>query len=544
MGIGKFIKTLNMTMIEMCLQSPAVFLFFRLIEREMAKKLAGKLEEDSILYSGKLIQFDVPKTIKILPIDFSKKHSMYEDEIDDLSKWLQDGEDIEDYFQKQIDFLLETKGQVVKRIVSISEDFTKNIIKIADDNKITFQSVVNIYSIMAIDHNLKGEARLDFFLNNIYPIMIPTNIPVADREQFVFNIADNIYNLLTESLWVIAIIDCLNYLYVKVAVEQSKDLQKIKKFLLLSSCFKHTDQLIFQLNSAEEVKSYVAEFYPVSEFFVQHFFNFIYHKLYFISKKLEGYTRLPIKFTEDYQSPHYVEGSKNSGGYEIDDAEKVDDPKHANNKNIKPKKARLTENYREKEIETFLHKVFYDSLSKKLKKGIVMTYGLSGDPKKLIKYMMRVFFNAGYESRNEYYAEKIKSETGISSKTIKRYEKGIINGKIKIQRPEIVDQFFKIHDLSLSEIDIIKENKILSQKHQKEGYLNQKQLIKLLQSDDVFPRLESKGISLKKCGATKLKRILKQLQEDNSIPYGKEKSAVYYKEADFITIAQAVANAK
>jgi hypothetical protein len=561
----KIIDALNQTMLLMCGHSSFAFFFFQLLHREITNRVQDEMRIDlgKKQYYGELVNHKIPsKKIKSLSWNTNQAAFMVQKDMEDLSNWVQNGKDIESYFKERSIFYEKEKELIIKRIVALSVDFTDNLSSIANRNKIPLDSIANIFLTITADDNLNDQNDKVLFLNLCSDFSIPKHISEDNRDEFISDIARQIYNLLVESLWVIVILDHIELINIFSFAKGTPQIDKIKSFLEKRMCFICNENIIKRISSRKDVSIYLSKNYAPSIFFLPKFSEFLFNKLYQVSRRLVGLKDKPLSFAKDYetkthrkmstqqieQSMEFVEGfiDEIKNDSTIHELEHIpyDASDYATlykyDKQTDFRKKQVPEDqqkFKQTEIESFANEIFIESLGKKISKGMIMKYKLNGNPEKLIKYIVSIIYNAANATIGEYYNQKVREKVGVSSKTLKRWEKDIKNGKINIGQVNRLGANDHIQELSLTELDAIKDQKEKNQKHQKSEHLNQTQLIKTLRNDQMLQSLNKNGVPLKKIGTTGLKKIIKQLEKDGTIRSTKEKTAVFYRIEDLKDIA-------
>lgn len=624
----KIFDELNQTMYLMCQQSPFAFFYFQLVHRKITSRVQVemKMALDGKQHYGKLISHQTPlQKIKYLPWNSTQATSMIQDEMNGLVDWLRAGKDIKSYFQEQSVYYEKEKELIIERLISLSDDFVDNLARIAEKYEIPIDSIGNIFLTITADDNLRDPDAKLFFLSLYSDISVPRHIAEDKRDEFISGIADQVYNLLVESFWVIIIIDHIEFLKILSFIKDAREIDKIKSFIEKRTCFIFNENIVKSISCREDIAVYLSKNYASSNFFLPRFTKFLFEMLNQVSQKYIARKDEPLSFEKEYEPKtdgriskqeldqskdkvfdsifgddtfNYYMSKHKTGGLDLKESykNKIDDneilqviaekqkdingldedekerarkelievffdikedtpgngpvnitydatdymiPYQVNEqtdfgKNQIPDDQRK---FTQTEIKSFAVEIFFESLGKKISRGMIMNYDLTGNPEKLIKYIVSIIYNAAKDTSGKYYNQKVREMLGVSSKTLKRYEKDIKNGKLKIGQGSRLGANDHMQDLSLTELDVIKDQKEKNQKHQKAGHLNQTQLIKMLRNDQVIQSLNKDGISLKKMGTTRLKKMIRQLEKDGAIRANKEKTAVFYRREDFKNIA-------
>ena len=169
-----------------------------------------------------------------------------------------------------------------------------------------------------------------------------------------------------------------------------------------------------------------------------------------------------------------------------------------------------------------------------------MTYKLNGDPYHLLSYTKSIFYKSALTEINKMQNVYSHSELGISYKTAKQYIKDINQGKIHIGH-DIIEKL-SVYDLTPDIVQIVSSHNKQNQKHEKTGFISQRDLLSKLQNEVFLAGLRKKGHPLKKYGETTLKKALQKLKQDKKIIYTKEKNAMYYRQTDVPGIVDELTN--
>jgi len=86
-----------------------------------------------------------------------------------------------------------------------------------------------------------------------------------------------------------------------------------------------------------------------------------------------------------------------------------------------------------------------------------------------------------------------------------------------------------------------RKQKLLNQKHKREGFITQRDLINFLRNDNFIERFNDQGIMLKKQAERIIRKKLEKLRAARKIPYEKNPHSIHYKESDILQIARELA---
>ena len=556
------------------------------ISREFGIQLAQIQSESAVSDETKepvdLVEHPFPlsnKKIQFLPMFMDADDPVYKTDMDELTSWVSKNRDPAAFFKMTKDYYSKKKSWVVQKILSLSEDFVKELMKISQEKGIPLPSLHNMYILMTgINDFFQSEenfASLPMFLH--YPV--PASVSPDQRDNRIITVWNRIYNLLVECYWVLLVVGMVDMLNI-AGNYQEEGLEEARNYLMHSVIYSKLEKQVLLIKNADDLRGYIQKEFSVFETFFPDFSEFVLRAVIPIIEKRERILSYPvtqITFTsiEVYEGELMEEKSfydpeaemieyltkkevlEKFGG-KIKSKTKLGDSASVH-ESLKQEDGRDSDTPGREEIilderdqEEFSNKtpllsesnVMEDFEEKMEATGLLKTYRLSGSPDKMIHYLFKIISNVSLTINDKIYSQKLKEFYGISSVSWRRWLRLIKEGKIQLpSHPDRPSGVRSINDLFEDEVQEIMRDMKDRKEHHKEGYLSQNQLIAMFQNDILRLGLNKRmGIELIKYSRTALRNILNKLIKENRIPFEKFGAANLFKITDIPKIAQEIAS--
>lgn len=525
------------------------------------------------------------KKIQFLPMFMDAEDPVYKTDKDELMQWVLKNRAPGSFFEMTKVYYSQKRSWVVQKILSLSEDFIKELMKISQEKGIPLPSLHNMYILMTgINDFFQSEenlALLPAFLQ--YPV--PALLLPDQKDDHLITVWNRIYNLLVECYWVLLVVGMVDMLNI-AGNYQEEGLEEARNYLMHSVIYSELESQVLLIKNADDLRAYVHKEFSVFESFFPDFGEFVRHAVIPIVAKRERILDYPIIPLMDSENPKETYDPETGKGV-TKSHEPFEDPREKIIENlsrqellrklgakIKPefkpggsdsdseslkqrddgdsdtldrKEISVGQGDQEESSEKIPvlkeSKVIEDFEEKMEVTGLLKTYRLSGSPDKMIHYLFKIISNVSLTINDKIYSQKLKEFYGMSSVTWRRWLKLIEEGKIQLpDHPNRPSGVRNINDLFEVEIEEIKRDMAGRKEHHKEGYLSQNQLIGMFQNDVFRSGLNKRmGIELKKYSRTALRNILNKMIKENRIPFEKFGAANLFKITDIPKIAQEIA---
>ncbi len=564
------------------------------ISREFSIQLKGILDAYAISNETKepvdLVNHPFPlsnQKIQFLPMSMDAQDPVYKKDEDEFMSWVSKDRDPVVFFKMTKDYYSQKKSWVVQKILSLSEDFVKELIEISKEKDMPLPSLHNMYILMTgINDFFQSEenrALLPPFLQ--YPV--PASVPPDQRDDLIISVWKRLYNLLVECYWVVIVVGMIDLLNI-VGNYQEEGLEEARSYLMHSVIYSELERQVLLIKNVEDLRDYIQKEFSVFENFFPDFSEFVRHAVIPIVEKREKILDYPITPLMDSENKKESYDREEGKGV-TKSQEPFYDPREEIIKNLRrqellgkwggkikpetkpggsdsdseslkqgddgdsdiPGREEIDVGQRDREesskkIPVLKESTVIEDFEKKMGAiGLLKTYRLTGNPEKIIHYLFKIISNVSKTITDKIYSQKLKDlyGDGMSSATFRRWRRKIKKGKIQLpvhpDRPSGIRGF---NDLFEAEIIKIMRDMKDRKEHHKEGYLSQNQLIEKLQNDVFRSGLNKRmGINLKKYSRTALRNILNKLIKENRIPFEKFGSANLFEITDIPKIAQEIA---
>jgi len=480
------------------------------------KKLANKTDRG--INGAHLTSHCLPinREFKFLPLQLYQGDPAYDLEVEMNSLWLKEGGDQGSLDVKREEYYSEKNSRIIKKIFGLSKDFSLCIEEIHRENSIPVHSLTEIYSVITSEEKL-----VPLFQDGFQKkwVLIPSHIPVEQRDRYLSSISRQIYNLLVECFFIL-IVSGMEDSLIAFRHLGNNDFQRAEKCLLDMACYFSMEERIRSAGSVDDLKEYFEEELSPFLSFIRPFHNFFKKYAQPLIKMGVLLREKPFKFpsdpssflkrvteediqriqekifqplfdkdsSEDEMSEAYeeevfrdyedaeskdIEGNENAGFAETEGSEykpvdhlfrhrarDFDDSYRSPNTGGKKEEV---EDVLKHEKEGFSYEML-ENLMEKWRRGLISKYKLRGNPLGVISFLEGIFSKVGLSIMSKDYDERLRSTERISLRTKKRDEKEKKEGKID-------------KDLSTEEIRRKKEE---NKKHHVEGCWTLNQLIKKL----------------------------------------------------------------
>lgn len=495
-----------------CRESPYADLFFVCLRTELAALFADDLEiprktgesggSHLVFYNFLRI-----KGINILPLSIDHSKEVYARYIPkELFHSDCPFEDRLNGCQSLLNHLKKKEFSWIKRkILSLTNEIKLNLIKISEENDIPIQSVIQICRIMTLDPESLHH-QYDY-------VAISSDIPQSQRDEYLLGINKNIYDLIVESIWVLSVVGIVDLLNV-YAFYIHVDLEDVKAYMLESAAYPELESKIADIKNEDELFECVFEGYYPFPGLVKSIEKYLHRNIKYRARRQSYLINLPLKVRLD---PALSLASKDDDSIPVPDAIINAFPVM---KSAKSSPSAIDN----------LHQDMFINFVNKFVNGLLDTYKLQGKPESVLRYIKTIFYNIGHSATSEYYEILTKNKFHISTRTKRRYKKDYENGTIK-QEDLLLPTYreIKFSDLAPEHIDMIKEAKIQNKTHRKEGWLTQRQLIKILRDKYFADQYKScTGMNFKIMSEPTLRNKLDKLIKCDKVPVIKTKDAYYF----------------
>jgi hypothetical protein len=445
-----------------------------------------------------------------------------------------------------------------KKILSLSEEFIGHLLAISGETGIPLQSLYKMYFLMTTIAEYFQSPNTVNIPYKYYLYSIPESVPLHKRDNLLGKTWSRIYDLLVECYWVLiitGIVDILNILgnYVNGGIEEAIN------YLVHTVVYSETERKAVLIKDNKDLYEFMKEEFSVFETFFPDFGKFLNEitepMVEYELMKQENYgVKLLIEHptsskkrrqnldtlssdTEENADTEDEEGSSEYGepvsdrysDYDFDNSSSYDPQEeilkaHEEDAVLHEDRESIQENEREikrlEEPEPLSIITILSRLESHMElKALLKNYKLNGDPDVVVSYLMKIINNESRTVNYEHYNYQVFEKSERSAMTIRRWVQGIKDGKIPIDdNPDRLGEISTINDFSLVEINELKTMMDARQRHHKDGYLTQNQLISLFINDDSVKLLQEKGFEVKKYGRTHLSNKIRKLINDKKIP--------------------------
>lgn len=505
-----------------------------------------------------LIAHYIPTTkgFEFLPLHFDREDPVYNRELDERSDWLRAGGDSDsyDYFVLE-DRIAKKRSRIVKRLFSLSMEFSHFLEEIHKEHRIPVHSLTKIYSVMASEEEVVSLFKEGHLKESV---QIPQDVPVEERDNLLLNISGQIYNAWMECLLLLSLLGIIELVIIN-RLFSDNDFEKVQEYLLHTACYYELEDKISGASSIDDLKKYVEEEFSVFKSFIPGFLRFYEKNVRFWVKKGAFLERRGTKIRIDpslmsqvaeYSDPEKIEfkalqsileddisepeALDESGNGESADSAWItagsdddsEDDSGDSHLSRKPRGKRKTDDNSKpfKSDEEAFYGYMNLKLGKRWLKGLLFTYKLQGSPLDLMVYLRGIFIKQALSVMGENYDAILKSQIDRSLRTARRWDKELKEGE------NLIDGEFKgedrprsIKDLSGYDIDNIKRKKEERQKHHSPEFLTKGQVIAMLLNPASRKALEKKaGVRIPEYSRSTLKRKIKKLLGLNTIRFHKE----------------------
>jgi len=438
---------------------------------------------------------------------------------------------------------------LIVKTQEIVQEITEALRTFAYEKQIPFRSL--FVMVVRMTHRFKDREEEIAFRANLskQTIEIPKFQEPAHGTVFLRETNNKIYSLLSEAFLVLNIlcsIELLRYYQLKCNLNKGieADFNFIKEFIAKTYCFNYfaediqaTDNwkdlidrvcgsFIFVFKFTDEMK----KFYNVyAEFFAKKR-TWIRNRNLELEKDLASQQIIQLDIDDADAEDEYWEKMEGEDSESLSYGTGIDyQLVEQHGLHSKPDGSTVTD----KEIFAFhldIIMAFMDRLDDWLLKG----YRLQGSPQHVLRYVKTIIKNVGREILVQEYNRKLKERYGVGYKTVRRYER---HYPLPATSSSEANQI-----LSLDKISQIRAAKEQSQKHQRQGYFTQNQLISFLRGDDFIERCNDHGIPLKKQSVRILRNKIRQLREEGKITVTTTKDSILYLQEHLLEIAKLLAD--
>lgn len=487
-----------------------------------------------------------------LPIYTDANDPVYKTEDELFFAWRRRYGEPGKHFRMRREYYAQKNSWVARKIFSLSDDFTQKMVEIADTTGLSLSSLHDMYVLMTGINDFRQsdhKSRFQGYLS--YPV--PESVSEDQRDPLLVYAWNNIFLLLLEAYWVIALVVMIDVLNI-LGLYEAEGLVAARDYLFQTTVYSELEKQAIAIETRQDLGNFLKKEFPFVEDLLTSFQLFASgtaRKYAARKKHMEDWTLNPLRSDDnaldkpkhdsywDEQSFHDLLGKEIQHGEHFDEDQSIQEDTQED----------YTDNHRTKrqrpKKDIFLHEVtVLLSLERRMEiQGLLKTYRLVGDPEKVINYVMKTVYNETRTILQNNYNYKIDEMYGITQKTFKRWKKEIDQGKHVIAiRPERPSGVKSISDLFPAEVEIIKKVKENKQLHREKGSFTQNELIQILQNETFLKSLLREGIGIKKYSRTALRNRLGKLIKANKIPCRKKGISYLFNEADVPLILKELSN--
>jgi hypothetical protein len=519
------VKTVIEAAQEMCAASDYALLLMGLMRHYVYQKLKTRDGEGNGASHGEFIAVPVPwknGEFQLLPVNVEKYRKVFHLPPESGSDWQAEGEALERFFQRSGAFY-ENKGSLMLiKIVGLAEEFPDRLEALAVKCDLPFVSVAKIFQTMTFcPHEPAGHPPCI--------INIPATIRDEGRHTLVRRVNQAILDLLYEALGVLVTIAQIEILrFYEIFKGAPCEIGILKIFFKEDLCFpnpKFDAWLARNLTAKQIVRLIGWKFfsYRFALAFIDAFKKYVRFVARRSARKKHSIMDYPVTLAEQSIKDKAIFSHYDDN--EMDDTDTTSMFVSSGDSVYG-------------DIQTYFIEIVRRFVDK-MDDGLIFSYSLKGSPFNLIAYIRNIIDNIARTILLEEYDRKLKSSLGLSRKTLKRYDKiySLQHGKKYLSENDPAEAAY----LSETEIRKVRDQLALKQKHRKEGFLTQRQLLEYCQDDEIIEKLQSAGIPLKKQSARIIRKKLEQLRQASKIPYEKTPQAIFYKESDLGLILRELA---
>lgn len=432
--------------------------------------------------------------IKLLPMFTQIDSSVYEKEWKGYCSWVVAGESHINYIKAKKEYYSQKESWVVKKLLSLASEFVNELSKLEKNSGIPVNSLYDIYSlIIAIDdhglgnksphRNFNPKAKLianKDLLSPFLKIPLPVNIPQKNMDDYLCSVWGKIYNLLVECYWVLVIIGMTDLLNVIYSYRQN-GFDDVKLYLLHSVVYLELEDRVENIKTVDDLLSFLNEEFCLFNLLRKEFALLIPTiNVKKFNDKINDSVNYYIRSQSIYQYKDYDEANSvselNKDEYNKYLRERYTEETEINEDvDVTEKDQKYKEKNRPKEPLPLSEQTIIKILQNKMQQSGLLTkyklnYKSAYDPNKVIHYIVKTIFNTLKTMKKQNFSYEMQQNLGVSSSTIKRWEKkGILSDKP-----------------SKNEIEMIQKDMYCKKKHKVEKYYTQNQLIKEIQTSPRF----------------------------------------------------------
>ena len=527
----------GMPILDVFIRTPYAMFLLEQIQIQINRVFEKQKSKDPANKNIGLIQHQIPfKKLMFVTFDNKPRARVVEGEFERKARWLSEGKSLKSFYRNRDGYHYSRGDAFIRKVLSVSKDFAKRLVKIAVDSGLTFDSMQNMFNFITVSPEFHG--RLDDWkiLRSLSSVDMPASIPEGDRDNVLMYVSVEINFLLVECLWMLYFILWTDYRNLIIFIKQHKKVDIIKKYLKEESLYLESEDIIDGITTHGELRRYIRIHYKVVNFqlsvieknirhYIKESANF---RLDLIGKPLKHsgkakksiYSYQSIDIRSGLNERLYLDEIKKfiskGGSFDQfvefivpDTGKSVDklkqDLKEINATTVAAIKEQLNiddgdnsadvlsdkqdntspENYSDDGKQQLINEIGSE-FGRRMTGGLMRSRKLSGNPVDVFGFLIKVIIYAADTVRDKYYSKKLKEDYGVTSRTVRSYKRDLRKGEIKIDAvPE---------DLSERDILKIKEQKKKRRQHKLDGYKNQRELCESFQDKKIKDLLVQEGI--------------------------------------------------
>ena len=549
----------------------AVFLLVQL-QQQLQKALVEQERHDPLLQDGQknFCEHPLPlenQNFRYMPFKISRQKELLDKEYEDLSVWVAGGGSTEEFHDKRREYYSTKHSMVLKKIITMAQDFAECIARIGTDMRIPFESMLILFNVITAppEHH-----KIPWTYTVPQPLL-PKAIPEHERDSFWVAVSDKIHNLLLECLWSMYFVGFCDYydLY-QFFYEHQDDPKAIKEYLHAEAPFLIYEDIIGALDTPEELKAYIGYQYSFCRDVLDLIRIVLIKRIKYYGGHKKRYMDIPLKYSDDnvatpqlHDSFDQTIASEPESFYDDSEIQSIlDEPedlsidllyesddideqyiheiefiefineeatRHFSGtgyEDVAPVLSgtgKRTQRFTNGEIRGFRNQI-EDFVLQRIVYGFIMGRNLSGNPVHIIGYIYKEVLRSTFSAiEKHYHSPKTKAQFGRNARTVKGIEKKIRRNKSKLGS-EYAQQ-----EVTISDIEKEIRRRDDKKRHIQEGYLTQRALIKELQDPETRAFLARKKIIIPSADRILRERLTQLINEDKLNPESYADTAMQYK---------------
>lgn len=505
---------------EMCLGSDYALLLVGLARHHVYQEL--KRQEGWEMEKGDEAWLQVPipygdAELVMLPVNVDRYRRVFHLPPGVNLDWRAEREALERHFLASEDFYRNKKSLMMMKILGLAQEFPTRLQALANQFHLPLVVVARIFLVITLcPPDLKSASPP--------AIHLPSTVIDGAQETFLRGVNQAILDLLYETLGVLVTIAQIETLrFAGILAGAPCEVGSLKTFLKEDLCFpnpKFESWLSGELTVKQILRliEWKLEGYRFAYAFVQEFKHYVRFRAESLAFKKSFLLKEPVKSAEKFFS-----GKKDNF---LGDGLNISSTSQGNTGSVYSN------------IDTYFYEIINIFIDK-MDGGLIYNYVIMGSPYNLLAYIKKTVENIARTILLNEYNNTLKAEYSISYKTLKGYkQKGLLKyGEENLSEDSNYEKYYN----AKAEIAEIQHKMSLKQKHRREGFLTQRQLVNFLQDKNVIEQFNRAGVPLKKQSERIIRGKLAKLLQYGRIPFEKTPQAILYAETDIERIVSELA---